>query len=219
MAFLTVAAIAYASGTGVTLAFPSPRRYGRGMEGGAQEIESSAGLRQVLLDMHTILRRFALARGCADSEADDLLQDLFIKVSELRGGPIANPRAYLFQMTSNLILDRRRVEMRQVRREDGWARSTFGHDLVDDPQPTPETTALDRDLLTRVEHALGAMPQRTAEILKLYRVDGLAQKAIAARFDLSLSAVEKHLQRAYKDLDALKLSWARQDQEKVAIDG
>ncbi len=169
--------------------------------------------------MYTVLRRFALARGCADSEADDLLQDLFIKVSELRGGPIANPRAYLFQMTSNLILDRRRGEMRQVRREDGWARSAFGHDLVDDPQPTPETTALDRDLLTRVEHALGAMPPRTAEILKLYRVEGLAQKAIATRLDLSLSAVEKHLQRAYKDLDALKLSWARQDLEEVAIDG
>ena len=48
------------------------------------------------------------------------------------------------------------------------------------------------------------MPDRTAQILKMYRLDGLSQKAIANSLELSLSAVEKHLQRAYRKLLVLR---------------
>ena len=48
------------------------------------------------------------------------------------------------------------------------------------------------------------MPVRTAQILKMYRLDGVSQKAIANTLDLSLSAVEKHLQRAYRTLQFLR---------------
>ena len=48
------------------------------------------------------------------------------------------------------------------------------------------------------------MPPRTVQILKMYRLDGLSQKTIAGSLDLSLSAVEKHLQRAYRKLLLLR---------------
>lgn len=48
------------------------------------------------------------------------------------------------------------------------------------------------------------MPVRTAQILKMYRLDGVSQKDIADHLDLSLSAVEKHLQRAYRKLLLLR---------------
>ncbi|MBX7502161.1 RNA polymerase sigma factor [Qipengyuania sp. YG27] len=173
------------------------------MEGALSEAEDS-GLRKLAAEMRPQLVRFIVSRGCEPDEAEDVYQDLFVKLAGWRGGPVANARAYLFQMTNNLVRDLRRGARRQQGRDDGWARSQYGQDLMSDPQPTPEHTALDRDFLAKVERALAAMPPRTVEILRLYRVDGVGQKAIASRLDISLSAVEKHLQRAYRELQLVR---------------
>jgi RNA polymerase sigma-70 factor (ECF subfamily) len=157
-------------------------------------------MRQLLVDMRDELKRFMLARQCDPAEVDDLLQDLFVKLATGKTGPVANPRAYLYQMANNLLLDRQRGRQRQTRRDDSWARSQFGQDLREDPAASPERVAIDRDLLAYVEATLGEMPERTADILRRYRVEGQSQKVIAEQIGISLSAVEKHLQRAYRVL-------------------
>lgn len=171
---------------------------------GPQPLAAPSGLARLLEEMRPQLERFMLARGCDAGEVDDLVQDLFLKVEDLRSGPIASPRAYLFRMAANLVLDARRGRRRQQSRDDGWARARFGLDLDSTPDPSPEDIAISRDLFARVEAALAAMPARTAEVLRLYRLEGLPQKAIAERLGLSLSAVEKHLQRAYRALAGLR---------------
>lgn len=158
------------------------------------------GMKQVLLEMRDDLRRFALARRCDPAEVDDLLQDLFLKVDALASGPVGNPRAYLFQMTNNLLLDRRRGQQRAERRDDAWARSQYGQDVCVHPAASPEKVAIDRQQLARVEQALAQMPERTALILKRFRLEGRSQRQIADAEGISLSAVEKHLQRAYRAL-------------------
>lgn len=165
-----------------------------------ESAESETGLRQLLTGMQSELTRFMLARGCDASEVEDLLQDLYVKLASIHTGPVSNPRAYLYQMANNLLHDHRRGRRRQEHRDDHWARSRFGHGLDCDPQPSPEKAAIDRDELQRVEQALAAIPARTADILRMYRVEGQTQKAIADILGISLSAVEKHLQRAYRAL-------------------
>ena len=162
------------------------------------------GMRQLLVEMRDELKRFLLARQCDPADVDDLLQDLFVKLTTARTGPVGNPRAYLYQMANNLLLDRRRGRQRQARRDDSWARAQFGQDLREDPAASPERVAIDRDLLAQVEAALDEMPERTANILRRYRLDGQSQKAIAEQIGISLSAVEKHLQRGYRVLLELR---------------
>ena len=164
----------------------------------------TGGMRQLLVEMRDELKRFMLARQCDPAEVDDLLQDLFVKLSTGKTGPIGNPRAYLYQMANNLLLDRRRGRQRQARRDDSWARSQFGQDLLEDPSASPERVAIDRDLLAQVEAGLREMPERTADILRRYRLEGQSQKVIAEQIGISLSAVEKHLQRAYRVLLELR---------------
>jgi RNA polymerase sigma-70 factor (ECF subfamily) len=57
-----------------------------------------------------------------------------------------------------------------------------------------------RERLADVERMLRDLGERTYEIFRLYRVEELPQRVIAERFDISLSAVEKHLQKAYRGL-------------------
>jgi RNA polymerase sigma-70 factor (ECF subfamily) len=194
-----------AGGVVVALPYRACAPYEGAMDGsGPQPHAAPSGLTRLLAEMRPQLERFMRARGCEANEVDDLVQDLFVKVEELRSGPVANPRAYVFRIAANLVLDARRGRRRQQSRDDGWARARYGAELESAPDPSPEDIAVSRDLFARVEAALGAMPQRTAEILRLYRLEGLPQKAIAERFGLSLSAVEKHLQRAYRALAGVR---------------
>lgn len=162
------------------------------------------GLKKLLGEMRSDLLRFMLVRQCDPAEVDDLLQDLYVKLANIRTGPVSNPRAYLYQMANNLLHDHRRGRRRQQERDDHWTRNRIGPDLEKDAGPSPEESAIARDELERVNAAIALMPERTAQILKMYRLDGMSQKAIATSLDVSLSAVEKHLQRAYRTLLLLR---------------
>jgi RNA polymerase sigma factor (sigma-70 family) len=182
-----------------------PRLYGSRMSRGCEDSRTGeTGLTQLLADMRSDLLRFMLARQCDPAEVEDLLQDLYVKLTSIRSGPVSNPRAYLYQMANNLLHDHRRGRRRQQERDDRWTRNRIGPDLETDTGPSPEESAIARDELERVNQALASMPARTAQILKMYRLDGVSQKAIADRLNLSLSAVEKHLQRAYRKLLLLR---------------
>jgi RNA polymerase sigma-70 factor (ECF subfamily) len=176
--------------------------------------QAESGLKRLLAAILPELRRFMLARKCDPAEVDDLLQDLFLKLDQVASGPVSNPRAYLYRMADNLLHDRRRSRKRQEERDDLWARHRTGPDLVSAAEPSPEDSAISRDELARVNAALSAMPERTAEIIGLYRLEGLSQKVIATRLGISLSAVEKHLQRAYRQLHDLR---ARLDSPPPAL--
>ena len=72
-----------------------------------------------------------------------------------------------------------------------------------------ERIVLARDQLRVVEARLAGLGERTWTILRLFRIHGLPQERIAADLGISLSAVEKHLQKAYRAL----LSIDREDDD------
>jgi RNA polymerase sigma-70 factor (ECF subfamily) len=133
-----------------------------------------------------------LARGAAPDEAEDLLQELYVRLETQAIGPIGEPRAYLYRMADNLFLDRRRADMRRATRERCWGEQD------NDPPSTPERELIGRERLAQVSAALAILPGRTVEIFRRFRIDGESQRAIGASLGISLSAVEKHLQRAYR---------------------
>ena len=158
-----------------------------------------SGLVAVFLANRPALLRFLQARG-AGPAAEDLLQELWVKASAGAGQPLADPLAYLYRMAANLVLDHRRGELRRARREEAWAEG--------DPLPSDlssgERTAMSRDELRLVEAALAELGERTDAIFRRFRIDGLSQRQIADELGISLSAVEKHLQKAYRALVALR---------------
>lgn len=182
-----------------------PRPYGEHVSQACEDSSTGeTGLTQLLDEMRSDLLRFMLVRQCDPAEVEDLLQDLYVKLARIRPGPVSNPRAYLYQMANNLLHDHRRGRRRQQERDDHWTRNRLGADLEKDADPSPEDSAIARDELERVNRAIASMPERTAQILRMYRLDGMSQKSIANSLGLSLSAVEKHLQRAYRLLLLLR---------------
>nr|WP_208408657.1 sigma-70 family RNA polymerase sigma factor [Sphingomonas vulcanisoli] len=140
-----------------------------------------------------MLLRLLAARLRDPDLAEEMLQELWIKLEAMPSGPIADPTAYLYRMANNLAFDRRRSEMRRSAREGVWL------DTQDDVEhASAERTLIARERLDELKAALDALPERTALIFRRYRIDGVPRRDIALDEGISVSAIEKHLQRAYR---------------------
>ena len=161
------------------------------------------GLQQIFEENREQLLRYLRAHGAGEA-AEDLLQELWLKVSGSSSGPIASPRSYLFRAATNLMIDRRRSEAQAQRREVEWSGLTdrLPGSAANDPGPD---RALDgRRKLALVEAALGKLPPRALDIFRQHRIEGRTQRAIAAAMGLSASTVESDLRIVYRLLDELR---------------
>jgi RNA polymerase sigma factor (sigma-70 family) len=157
----------------------------------------SSGLEQVLLANRARLLRFIAVRGGGDA-AEDLLHDLWARIRAMPAQPVAEPLSYLYRAAENLMRDRYRADISRERREAEWQ----GDDPVDD-RPSGERVLLAREKLRKAESALAALGERADRVFRRFRLDGESQAAIARELGVSLSTVEKDLQRAYRALAAL----------------
>lgn len=144
------------------------------------------------------LRRY-LVRRVPAAELEDLIQDVLLRICR-RGdvGAIAHPKSYLYQAAHAAIVDRHR--------RDASRYTAFHCELTDAHHPVDELSPL-RILLAReeicaTEAALRALPERTREILIAMRVEGWSLKSLAARYDISTGAIEKHVTRGVRAVSA-----------------
>ena len=165
----------------------------------------NAGLARVLDQHRGELLRFLILRCGSADDAQDALQDLWIKAATHATGPIGNPRAYLFRMANNIALDRIRGSRRAMRRERLWLDDeSDAHSGPPEARMDPSDT-VDHELARRQEAeilhtAIAQLPEGAAKALRLYRFDGLGQGEIARILGISRSGVEKHLALAMKHL-------------------
>jgi RNA polymerase sigma-70 factor (ECF subfamily) len=113
------------------------------------------GLATAFATYRAQLLRYLLARG-AGEEADDCLQDLWIRVQAASTDMVTDPRACLYRMAHNLMLDRRRTEIRRGRRDTAYDDDVQGGSEADDA-PAAERILIARQNLHRVEATLRSL--------------------------------------------------------------
>src|SRR5262245_35947401 len=126
------------------------------------------GLQLVFEESREQLLRYLRAHGAGDA-AEDLLQELWLKLAATPAGPIASPRSYLFRAATNLMIDRRRSEAQALRRDHEW--SSLADRLpgaaANDPGPERKLAAQQR--LALVEAELARLPSRAISIFRAHR--------------------------------------------------
>jgi RNA polymerase sigma factor (sigma-70 family) len=134
------------------------------------------------------------------TEAEDLTQEVFARLArrpDQNDGE--NIEAYVFKIAASVLTDWGRRESTHMRKAhktltdsaDGVA---LPDDLIEDR--TPERVLLGKDGLKGVEDALATLKQKTRDIFLLSKLDQMSHCDIAARYGLSVSAVEKHVMKA-----------------------
>ena len=159
---------------------------------------SRQGLEAVLIAEREPLLRFLRARGAGEA-AEDIFQDLWLRLVGLDTGPIADPRSYLFRAANNVMHDRYRSAQRSRQRDADWLEVHSGSGEASDA-PLADRQLIARAELDRAEAMLRAEGDRVFQIFRLFRIEGMGQRKIADDLGLSLSAVEKDLQKAYRAL-------------------
>lgn len=164
-------------------------------------------LTDIYLQMRDDLGRFVASRLGGRGDVEDVLQDLYLKVSRApEDADIRDPRAYLYRLTNNLLLDQWRSSRRTAARDGAWRVAMHGGtedgDEVDDA-PSAEAVVVGRQRLQTLMTALDQLPEKTRTIFRLHKFDGLSYAEVALKQGISRSSVEKHM------MDALRILAAR----------
>lgn len=140
------------------------------------------------------MQKLLLRRGRTQHEAEDLIQDAFVKMQEYceRGGQVQRPEGFLVRTVLRLAINARRDEHRDLYSTEKVEELTF----VLDTNPLPDEVVAADECLKRMSRALEAVSQRTRDIFFMHRLDGLSYAQIAQRTGLSISSIEKQIASA-----------------------
>lgn len=164
---------------------------------GALSTYESGQLEALVAEFRPALVKYFSRRVYTDHEIEDLVQEVFFRLVRSKQFQVTSAsRGYVFRAANSVLTDfiRRRAA----------ARTSF-HSVLDPECHEGEDFGPDRVLqgkqdLHRATAILLELPERTRAIFVLRRLEGMKYNDIAARIGVSVSAVEKHMQRAVAHL-------------------
>lgn len=167
---------------------------------------TSSSLQRAFQEHERDLISFMSARLRCAFTAQDLAQELYLKITSLDGRAeisteISNAKAYVFRMAANLVTDHQRREQRE-QREQALLSEISGFLWGGRDSSSPEQQLMARQELEDLAVAVAEMTPATRKIFKLNRFEGQTQREIARDLGISQTAVEKHIRKALKRLAA-----------------
>jgi len=163
------------------------------------------GLITVYLERRDALIRYFTLRLGSSAQAEDLAQDIYLKIASFTAEDIAaihNPPAFLYRLGSNLMLDKLKQERRGIARDDAWRQTQAveigGEDAADIPAADEALAAKQR--LAIIVEALNELSPPCRQAFRLHKFEGLSHAQTAEVMGISKSGVEKHISAALKFL-------------------
>jgi RNA polymerase sigma-70 factor (ECF subfamily) len=160
---------------------------------------------EIYLDRWQNLVRFFAARTGSLAVAEDLAQELYVKIATRDTAVTAeNPVALIYRIANNVMLDRARGEARAVARDAAWRRvahATVGGEDVAELVPADDAVA-SRQRLRQLVEAAGDLPPQQQRAFRLHKLEGKSHAETAQVMGISVKSVEKHVSAALKALTA-----------------
>lgn len=147
---------------------------------------------QLISDIFNIrnkLYRFAARIVGSSDEAEDVVQEVFMKVWQQRDelNEIRNLEAWSMTLTKNMSLDKLRSKHRRT--------ESISTDLS--LVAPPSVASLEaQDLATQIQTIMAQLPENQRQCMHLRDVEGLNYDEIAAILQLSLAQVKTNIHRA-----------------------
>lgn len=151
--------------------------------------------------LHPRLKEYA-ARVVRDEDtADDIVQEVFIKVWEQRARiKTINIEAFLFKVLRNQcishikhlkVVQDLKIKVDLLRDIEEVYRIDF---VRDEPY-----ILIEQELQEQIESVISGLPEKCREVFLLSRRDGLKNREIAEQLGINIKNVERHISRALKD--------------------
>ena len=146
------------------------------------------------------LYRFALAMVRTKESAEEIVEDVFIKIWQQRENAVSiqNLKVYLYTATKNTALN----HLSRMAKESITEPFDHVHIWLDSTSITPEQMMITSQMFRKIQEAVDALPPRCKIIFKLVREDGLRYKEIAEILNISVNTIDAQMAIAVKRIAA-----------------
>jgi RNA polymerase sigma-70 factor (ECF subfamily) len=151
-------------------------------------------------ELHEPLRRYLLCAGASAADADDAVQESFLRLYQHleKRGDCSNLRGWVFQVARNLLRDERKSARHKKTAPLDGTMERGG--VFTDPARNPEHSALDEERGRRLRQAIQKLPEQQRECI-LLRSAGMRYREIAETMGVNISSVGTLVARAIARLN------------------
>ena len=151
-------------------------------------IVNMKSLETLWADVSTELRAFIRSRVEDDAAADDLLQEVFIRIHQnmVRLRESERIHSWVYQIARNAIIDHYRSRRNL----------TILPEVLPDPTDLFQAPDAAQELTGSIRQMVEALPEPYRQALLLTEFEGLSQQELADRLGISLSGAKSRVQRA-----------------------
>ncbi len=163
----------------------------------SKEELSEVSLKSVFYQYHTALCIFAEKLVQDRTEAEDIVEDVFIKLwqKEPDFSQYKNIKAVLYLTVKNACLDHIKK-----RRRDNEKLNGFTYTLQQETESFILLEIVRAEVLRNLYAALENLPVERRNVMQLIYVEGWESNKVAEHLDISIHTVKKHRLRGIKDL-------------------
>jgi RNA polymerase sigma-70 factor, ECF subfamily len=160
---------------------------------------------EIWQQVHNGLRVFIAKRVSEETEIDDILQEVFVRIHRRIDG-LKDPRrivSWVYQITRHAIIDHYRASGRRLEMPAGLgADMELIHTMAATPviAESKDSGEYRSELAGCLRPMIDQLNKEYREALMLVELEGLTQQAAAQRIGLSLSGMKSRVQRGRRQL-------------------
>lgn len=152
---------------------------------------------------HRKIFLFCLKYHFSKEESEEVVQDVFLKLwlNKKNIDPSQNLQSYIYTIAKNLILNSLKRKAHQ--------KAAYDYQInFKDIYTETENLIITKDLEKLFEDAIQILPVKRREIFVLSRKEGLSNKEIAERLNISLKTVESQMRLSFQFLKGVLKKYA-----------
>jgi RNA polymerase sigma-70 factor (family 1) len=135
------------------------------------------------------IRRFLFFKTQDINKAEDLLQEVFIKLwDNCKNVNYDKVKSYLYSIANNMFLN----EVKHNKVVQKYNR----HHKKEETNESPEFIMIEKEFLEKLERTIASLPEKQRDVFLLNRIEKKKYKEIAVQLDISIKAVEKRMHLA-----------------------
>lgn len=135
------------------------------------------------------IRRFLFYKTQDIAEAEDILQDTFIKLwdncSKIEYDKV---KSFIYTVANNMFLNEKKHEK--------VVRKFSEQHKKNDNNESPEFIMIEKEFLEKLEKTIAALPEKQREVFLLNRIENKKYREISEMLNISVKAVEKRMHLA-----------------------
>ncbi|SEN45218.1 RNA polymerase sigma-70 factor, ECF subfamily [bacterium A37T11] len=144
---------------------------------------------------HTL---FSVAMHTLDSveDAEEIVHDVFLNLWKLRHSLVLEKDLshYLAAAVKYQVISKMRTEKRRLQ----LAETHYSSKPVTIAEDTTELWLREKEMVAQIEQGVSSLPEKCQLVFRLSREEGLSNKEIAEKLEITVNTVDTHLTKALK---------------------